>query len=294
MNPRIRATRKAKLILLMLLCVFRSLFGTDNSAFAQSWIVTNTTGAPTLSSDYIGQYDLTPSVSTNVPHSSAYDNRDARIFARLRERIVLRGSASATYGGRMVADYDLRAMNGTNTPTTTNREELRLAWQKSLPLLKAGYFRGRILYNQNFSPLDEWITVFASVDRKRMVAMRDAGPIIFSENSGFTWKAIIRPGEYEFTLATTAKGSVLVAVLSLTQENAAAAASVAAARKMAADNWYCVASAADASQLVLTGGPSQSAPALSITRTGEDVIIAWPASFTGFVLQQTADLTASN
>jgi hypothetical protein len=43
---------------------FEPYDGADNSAFRQAWIVTNVVGTHKPSSDYIGEYELTPSVIT--------------------------------------------------------------------------------------------------------------------------------------------------------------------------------------------------------------------------------------
>jgi hypothetical protein len=67
-----------------------------------------------------------------------------------------------------------------------------------------------------------------------------------------------------------------------------------ATSKLAGKSWYCAASDAEGSRIVLTGGPSQSAPALSSTRSADNILITWPASFNGFVLQQNADLSGMN
>ena len=59
-------------------------------------------------------------------------------------------------------------------------------------------------------------------------------------------------------------------------------------------SWYAVGSTPNGSKLVLTGDESQSAPALTITHSGEGVVVAWPAAFADFVLQENSDLTSTN
>ena len=44
----------------------------------------------------------------------------------------------------------------------------------------------------------------------------------------------------------------------------------------------------------MTGDSLQPAPVLSITHSANVVIVSWPSSFTGFVLQQNNDLTTAN
>jgi len=158
--------------------------------------------------------------------------------------------------------------------------------------MKVGYYRGRLVYPGNQSISDEWLTVLASADKMPLVAVRDSGPIDVSENTGLSWRTIDRPGQYEFTLATTPKGSSFVAVVSIADKSQTLAAG--ATNTSTGKNWYCTASTADGSQLVVTGGPSESAPAPSITRSGTNCVLTWPASFNGFVLQQNMDLTTTN
>src|SRR6185436_6902261 len=97
-------------------------------------------------------------------------------------------------------------LEDTNSATMT-KTEMQLAWEKQRTLLKAQYFRGRVFYASRDSISNEWVTVFTSDDRKRIVSVPDSGPIYISENTGVAWKIIDRPGEYEFTLSTTPKGS---------------------------------------------------------------------------------------
>lgn len=100
-------------------------------------------------------------------------------------------------------------------------------------------------------------------------------------------------GNYEFTLATTRHGSVLVAAVSHADKRTTIAAAPQVSQ-MNTQNWYAAVSAADGSQLVISGGPSQSAPALSIRTTNGNVIVAWPASYTGLILQRNSDLSTTN
>lgn len=288
MNLSINAVGKFPMFLCGLLIACFSLFGADSPRLTQTWIVTNTVGTYKAAPGYLDELDLTPLVSTNVPNSSAYHNNDAKIFLRLREQIIMRATASATYGGKIMADYDVRTVNSTNASKMTDKEK----WVTGHPLIKTSYFRGRVFYVGSNSFSDEWITAFASADRKRIVIVDDSGPVYISENTGAAWKAIKHSGDYEFTLSTSPNGSSVVAVVSRTNELSTLATD--AVYTMAYRNWCSVASAADGSQLVLSGGPDQSAPALSITRSGSNVIVGWPASFSGFILQQSSDIQATS
>jgi hypothetical protein len=276
----------------------------DNPTFGQGWIVTNTMRGPHFARDYLEEIDLTLSVTTNVPNgpsASLFESRAARLVVRAREPLNILMTGSARTGGRIMAEYDVRAdvfFVDRNAPT--------IVWYSLFhvnpPLVKVSYFRGRIFYPTKRVLSDEWITVFKSEDRVRLVAVHDGGTIVVSENAGSTWK-VMHPGNYEFTLAATAEGSTLVALVShaetaLTNISAPKPAPpkviAPTISQMTTQNWYAAVSAADGSQLVLTGGPSQSAPALSITSSGENVIITWPAAFTGLILQRNMNLGTTN
>jgi hypothetical protein len=275
--------------LVLLLCSWFSAFGADNSTTAQTWIATNSTSSQELSSNYFGEYDLTPSVTTNVPNSGGYSSSTVRLLLRNREAVLTRALASGTFGGKLMANYDVRSVGTVNTVGMTQNELYRV-WQTNQTLFKTSYYRGRVFYTDRNSFSDEWITVFSSEDKRRIVFARDSGPIFFSENTGSSWRYINQPGRYEFTLSTTSKGTVMVAALSFTNISTANITD----EKMATRNWYSVVSAADGSKLVLTGGPSQSAPVLNIVNSGNNILISWSASFAGFILQQNIDLTTTN
>jgi hypothetical protein len=171
------------------------------------------------------------------------------------------------------------------------RSELRQVWETNHTLLKASYYRGRLYYPGSDAGSDEWITVFSSADKSQIAVVRDSGPIYVSESGGLDWVEIAGAGDYEFNLSTSALGSEIVAVVSLRQ--APPRASTNSVHRLATKNWYSVASGASGSQMVLTGGPSQSAPVLSIHRSGNTIILSWPVSFSGFRLQFSSDPSAA-
>lgn len=278
-----------RIILALSLSTWYFVFGLENFSLAQSWIASNSISSEALTNDYFGECDLTPSVTTNVPNSNAYSSSSARLLLRNRETTIVQVEARGFYGGKLMANYDVRSAVSVGAVEMTQKE-LRQVWETNHTLFKASYYRGRVFYTDRNSFSDEWITVFASDDKRRIVFARDSGPIFFSENTGFSWKNINQPGHYEFTLSTSPKGSVMVAALSFTNISTADSTD----EKMATRNWYSVVSAADGSKLVLTGGSSQSAPVLSIVRSDGNMLLSWPASFTGFILQQNDDLTTTN
>ena len=284
MNLSTNVSWKFGLILPLLTCVCCNLFGSDNAPLTQPWIVTNGVGAVTPPGGYFREYDLTPRYSPEVATSDAINSDVSRLFLRLHEPSVTLPHVEFSYTKRIVVSYDFRALGTNEFPKTD--QEIRAAWTNNRTLLKVTYFRGLLVYDTAGSSSNEWATIFSSEDHSRIVCVHDSGQIHISEDTGATWKTISRPADYEFTLATTAKGSVLVALVHLTQK--------AIPVKMEEQNWYCAASGGDGSQLVLTGGPSQSAPVLTITRSGTDNVITWPASFIGFTLQQSDVLPATN
>ena len=283
--------KKLSPVLLGVLITGQGLIAAENSSVGYTWVLTDTVGPPKRPGQDYREMEVTPSVSTNIPNSQSFRNDAVALLLRLRESTVASASGSAFYGGKITIQYDVRALEDTNVKPKT-RAETCLVWERGRPLLKAGYYRGRVAYPGTHLPSDDWLTIIAAGDKSRLVAVRDSGLITVSESAGSSWATIHRPGRHEFTLATTPKGSSFVAVVSI-PDNAKAGAATASDAKTA-KNWYCTASTTDGSQLVLTGGPSQSAPALGITRSGDFSILSWQASFTGFVLQQNTDLAATN
>jgi hypothetical protein len=154
-------------------------------------------------------------------------------------------------------------------------------------------------------PLGEWFCVSSSADGSRLAAMGD-GLAYMSEDSGTNWTKASVPVRTWTALAASADGTKLVAVASdikqifmssdagITWTNAGAPSAA----------WTSVASSADGSKVVaVAGGYSavgriytwQAAlPALSITLSGTAALISWPASSTGFGLQENLDLNSKN
>jgi hypothetical protein len=282
---------KRSLILLLIIITSHGQLAADNRPVGYTWVLTDTVGPPKRPGEDFRELEVTPSVSTKVPNSQLFRNNAVNLFLRLREPTVAGASGCAFYGGRITIVYDVRALDDPILKPLT-RAETRLVWENSNPSMKVSYYRGRLVYAESQWISDEWLTVVASADKKPLVAVRDSGPIDVSENRGLSWKTIDRPGQYEFTLATTPKGSSFVAVISIADKSQTLPAR--ATNTSSGKNWYCTVSTADGSQLVVTGGPTSSAPALSITRSGTNSVLTWPASFTGFVLQGNIDLTTAN
>lgn len=282
---------RSRLLLPVFVGIWGAAFWPGGPVYAQSWLVTNANGSDSRSKDFIKEYEVTPSVSTNIPNPTAYYNKAARLFLRLRERMAIGVRAQATYGGRIVADYEAHAIGSFDTSAMTDKEVF-LTCRTNTVELKVGYYRGRVYYGRPSSQSDEWITVFSSVDKQHIAVVPDSGSFYVSENSGASWKLISAAGEYECTLSATPAGSDMVAVVSVA--TTADTNKAQNAHRMATDPWYSAASAADGSQVVLTGGSAQPSPALSIRAFEGKVVVSWPALFTGFVLQQAIDPTVAD
>jgi len=134
------------------------------------------------------------------------------------------------------------------------------------------------------------VDILSTEDKAVIVLMmRDNGPIYSSTNSGMSWTVINMPGTYEFPLTSDSDSDRYFAGATIhpSPENQGLT-------NLPSLNWYAVGSDPDGSKLVMTGGSSQPSPVLSIKYSGEMATVSWPSNFTGFILQQSGDLTATN
>jgi len=156
---------------------------------------------------------------------------------------------------------------------------------------------------------DSWLSVASSADGSKLAAVGEywygfakAIPVYTSSNSGTTWTAANMPITNCVCVACSADGSKLVAgtdggpIYTSTDSGATWTPSNAPSGR-----WYAVASSADGSKLVAgvnNGGiytwQSTTAPLLSMSFSGGNVVISWPAPPINFVLQQNPDLTTTN
>jgi hypothetical protein len=288
-RPQMRATNAAD-VWLRANCNIGAMLGLllgSSPAPAQSWITTNTIG---WYSSHTNEWDveLTPSLSTNVPNSAAYYNKAARIFVHAGERVIIHVKASATYGGKIVASYDIRA----SSPSASSRlsqKELHSIWQANRVLLKADYFRGRVYYPGWPQKPDEWATVFSSMDGQRIVAVSDSGPINCSMDAGLSWSLLSQPGEYAFALSSTPAGTKVIAALTVPDLGRSNTETI--VQGTPGRYWSSVASSADGKSLVLTGGAAESAPILSISHEGDVLVLSWPTQTGAYGVQQTLNIS---
>jgi hypothetical protein len=155
---------------------------------------------------------------------------------------------------------------------------------------------------QNLPPGD-WFCVSSSADGSRLVGM-GGGLAYTSEDSGTNWTKASVPVRTWTALASSADGTKLVAVASdLKQIFMSSDAGVTWTNGGAPRaDWTSVASSADGSKLVAVAGGDfgvdrvytwrAALPALSITLSGNTALISWPASSTGFRLQENPDLNS--
>ncbi len=168
-----------------------------------------------------------------------------------------------------------------------------------------------------FSPTNTtWSSAASSWDGTRLVAATYAswdmtkalspGVIYTSKDSGCTWTMTSAPSNYWQAVASSANGSRLVAVASLSPHTPSIHSSADAGASWVSNSapylaWVCVASSADGCRLVAaeSGGSIYTCqtipkPVLSATPSGTDLLLSWTVPSMPLVLQQSADLTAPN
>ncbi len=131
------------------------------------------------------------------------------------------------------------------------------------------------------------VDMLCSADQTRIITMvLDDGPIYESTNSGMTWQVFRTPGKYAFWLNGNetnggffATGIIYPGPAELEATN------------LSEPDWYIVTTASDGTKVVVS---NQNTPVLNIKYAGSVMLISWPSSYTGFVLQQNPDLTAAN
>ena len=162
--------------------------------------------------------------------------------------------------------------------------------------------RSRNNVDPNTDSAHRWLSLACSADGATIAALAGYAPAI-SRDSGKTWVTNNGP-EGASIIASSADGTRIVAA----QGGAYGGlifTSVDSGQTWATNNapntsWTGVAMSADGSVLFASGGrrtyaaqiPAQ--PSLSIAPSGTDLALSWPLPGTGFVLQQSADLTSTN
>jgi hypothetical protein len=175
------------------------------------------------------------------------------------------------------------------------------------------------------APTTNWTSVASSADGTKLVAVVGGsydntgkyigGPIYTSLDSGATWTQTSAPSNFWSSVASSADGSKLVAVVNQSpyliyvSTNSGATWTQAGAP---GESWAAVASSADGSNLVAVASysyfgsgiytlqfptpppPSPPSPRLAISASGLSLGISWLVPSTSFVLQQNSDLSSTN
>jgi len=146
------------------------------------------------------------------------------------------------------------------------------------------------------APSQKWQCVASSASGARLCAGVWGGVIYTSANSAVTWNPSGSPSAYWRGISSSSDGSKLAAVdatstgLIYLSTNAG---SLWTTSSVPALSWSFIASSADGTRLAATSVFGSvylfglSGPTLTITRSGANVVLSWPASATTFHLQQS-------
>ncbi len=158
------------------------------------------------------------------------------------------------------------------------------------------------------APNEDWFSMASSTNGNMLVAVANGGPIYTSNDAGLVWKAATNAPDAPWASVTSsADGNKLAAVqwggLIYTSDDAGMTwlQNGVPNTFLTAGIWG-IASSKDGSKVMACGnspygGPIfllQSIPALNIAQTSTNIMISWPFTASGFVLQQTTDLTLQN
>ena len=158
-------------------------------------------------------------------------------------------------------------------------------------------------WTQTSAPLSRWESVASSADGTKLVAAAFQGGIYASKDGGGSWNPTSAPISTWQTIASSRDGNELIAGTfgnSLyTSTNSGGTWSPEAVAKL---RWWSVAESADGAQLVavdrgLSGGGiyvfhRAVTPALSVSVSGTDVRLSWPAASQGYTLQEGSAMPA--
>src|SRR5581483_2517574 len=162
---------------------------------------------------------------------------------------------------------------------------------------------------QTSAPASRWFSVAVSADGARMIAVSTTGLVYLSPNAGATWEPMNAPAESWTSVASSADGKNLTLVAGGSSPGPIYRSSDSGKnwQAMAAptDYWNAIASSADGSRLVAAIGgyaaggiyieqtASAAPPALTIDKSGNSIRISWPATVSGFVLEENSRPTAT-
>ncbi|HEV2391268.1 MAG TPA: hypothetical protein VG146_02790, partial [Verrucomicrobiae bacterium] len=153
------------------------------------------------------------------------------------------------------------------------------------------------------APYENWFSVASSTNGNLLVAVAYAGPIYASTNSGVTWTpATNAPNAGWASVASSADGRKLAAVqlggqIYTSDDAGTTWLQNGMPNTFLAGGVWGIASSKDGSKLLACGdgpygGPIyllQPSPVLSIAHTRTNIVLSWPTSASGFMLQQATD-----
>jgi hypothetical protein len=170
-----------------------------------------------------------------------------------------------------------------------------LAWQTNVIYTSAD---SGATWVSNAIPNNWWGSVASSADGTKLVAAAQtpSGVIYTSTNSGGTWMSNNVPDENWLSVASSADGSFLAAVAPTVVCTSANFGQTWTTNNVPAYYWSSVAASSDGSRLVAVAATGQiytaAPPSLSLTLSNATLTLLWPASASGFQLQQNPNLTS--
>ena len=153
------------------------------------------------------------------------------------------------------------------------------------------------------APYTGYQAVASSWDGNRLVAVSPGWRIVTSTDGGSTWTQSNSPGSGWWSVCSSANGSTLLAGVSYGSDSIYSSSDSGATwipnSAPTSVQWKALASSADGNKLfaaINNGGiyTYQSAPALTITGSNNHSVVSWPASATGYALQQNPHLPPAN
>jgi hypothetical protein len=159
-----------------------------------------------------------------------------------------------------------------------------------------------VTWTQTGAPATGWVTLACSADGTILAAASESGFAI-SRDSGATW--VTNAGPAASSVACSADGTRFVLAQAGPVGPGDIFTSLDSGKTWVTNNapvtsWHGVAMSADGSILIASGNEGiytaqiPAKPPLSIAPSGANLSLSWPLPSTGFVLQQSADLTSTN
>ncbi len=134
--------------------------------------------------------------------------------------------------------------------------------------------------------------IYFSPDHQRILVVPEPGPIFSSTNSGMNWTVFNKVGTYQFPVSSGADGAAMFVQVRLRAEVVVRSPLQSATNSP--PNWYAVGMGQKGNRVILSADAAHPAPILTLQHSGSEVVVSWPASFTGYVLQQAMNLNPAD